>query len=557
MTVPIEDWVIGVDFDNTIACYDDLMHAIALERGLIRPDIAKNKKLIRDTIRGLPDGELHWRSLQVTAYGPQMQEARLIEGVREFFAECRRRGIPIYIVSHKTEYANFGDANVNLREAAMAWLDRHGFFLPDKLGLNRNHVFFESTRAEKIERIKTLRATHFIDDLEETFRESAFPQDVQKMLLTASDEIGDATGDISFSNWEKIYAHLFRNTELSALTTLLHKPVQSMTRIGKGGNSKVYRVTCDDGTHYAAKFYFQRTVDGLDRLEVEFSSLQFLWNNGERCVPQPLAVDRGSQIALYQYVDGIEVNSQAVSNSDIEQLVKFSIRLKQLAMSESADELPRAAEACFSFHALHENITRRLERLKVVQGEGASYTAMQRFLSQEFVPTLDAVAERARRRVGAAGWITELPRNAWTLSPSDFGFHNTLRRPDGSIVFLDFEYFGKDDPVKMIADFVLHPAMELSESSKRFYVERMLQCFSDDQGLPDRLALSYPLFGLKWCMILLNEFVPKYLDRREFAITSVTDREHVRERQLLKSKRMLGKIMNELESFPTRKNANG
>jgi len=550
MNVPVSCWVIGVDFDNTIASYDELMHAIALERGLIGADIAKNKKLIRDAIRTLPNGETHWRSLQVTAYGPRMHEARLIEGVREFFIECRRRGIPVYIVSHKTEYANFGEANVNLRAVAMEWLDRHGFFAPSELGLSRTNIFFESTRAEKIDRIKALRTTHFIDDLEETFCESAFPRDVQQILLAAHSRAGDAAGVVSFATWRQINEHLLGGTELAALTELLHKPVQSVARIGKGGNSKVYQVICGDGARYTAKFYFQRTMDGLDRLEVEFSSLRLLWENGERCVPRPLAVDRSSQIALYQYVDGAEIDSRAVSNFDIEQLVDFAMRLKQLAMSEAADQLPRAAEACFSFSALHENILGRLERLKTVRGENASYAALQRFLPQELAPALDVVVERARVKIGEAAWTAELPRSAWTLSPSDFGFHNALRCPDGSIVLLDFEYFGKDDPAKMIADFVLHPAMELSESDKRFYVERMLQCFSADRGLPDRLVLSYPLFGLKWCMILLNEFVPKYLDRREFAIEASANREHVRARQLLKSQRMLGKIMNELESFP-------
>ncbi len=550
MNAPAKGWVIGVDFDNTIASYDELMHAIAVERGLICADVAKSKKLIRDAIRALPDGETHWRSLQVTAYGPRMPEARLIEGVREFFAECGRRNIPVYIVSHKTEYANFGEANVNLRAVAMAWLDRHGFFAPGELGLNRDDVFFESTRAEKIERVKALGATHFIDDLEETFRETSFPLGVQKILLAAPGQAGDAAGAVSIATWKQIHAHLLGGTELTVVTALLRKPVQSIARIGRGGNSKVYRVICDDGTRYAAKFYFQRTMDGLDRLEVEFASLRFMWESGERCIPQPLAADRSSQIALYQYVDGTEIDARAVAKSDIEQLVNFCMRLKQLAKSKGADQLPLAAEASFSFSALHANILGRLERLKSVQGEDASYAALRRFLSQEFAPALDAVVERAKGRTGEAAWTAELPRSAWTLSPSDFGFHNALRRPDGSIVFLDFEYFGKDDPAKMIADFVLHPAMELSESDKRFYVERMLQCFSADGGLPDRLALSYPLFGLKWCMILLNEFVPKYLDRREFAIAARANRENVRARQLLRSQRMLGKMKNELECFP-------
>jgi len=92
--------------------------------------------------------------------------------------------------------------------------------------------------------------------------------------------------------------------------------------------------------------------------------------------------------------------------------------------------------------------------------------------------------------------------------------------------------------------------MELSESTKRLYVERMLERFSADPGLSDRLALSYPLFGLKWCMILLNEFVPKFIKRREFAVEAGVSREQVRERQLLKAKNMLGIMMSELETFP-------
>lgn len=208
MNAPANGWVIGVDFDNTIASYDELMHAIALERGLIGVAVARNKKLIRDAIRALPDGEAHWRGLQVTVYGPRMHEARLIEGVREFFVDCRRRHTQVCIVSHKTEYANFGDADVNLRTVAMAWLEQHGFFQEEGLGLNRANVFFESTRADKIGRIKALRATHFIDDLEETFRDGAFPHDVQKILLAAHGQASDIAGTVSFATWKQIHEYL-------------------------------------------------------------------------------------------------------------------------------------------------------------------------------------------------------------------------------------------------------------------------------------------------------------------------------------------------------------
>ena len=341
----------------------------------------------------------------------------------------------------------------------------------------------------------------------------------------------------------------------SALTALLHKPVHAVTRIGRGGNSKAYRVICEDGSQYAAKSYFQRGMGGkggMDGLDVEFSSLRFLWENGERCVPQPLAADRSKQIALYQYVDGAEIDSRTVSDLDIEQLVSFAVRLKRLSASEQADRLPRAAEACLSFATLHDNILQRLEQLNDIQGEDASTAGLRRFLSEEFAPALDVLVTGAMGEMGEAAWRAELPCGALTLSPSDFGFHNALRRPDGSIVLLDFEYFGKDDPAKMISDFVLHPGMELSESVKRGYVERMLYHFSADRGLSDRLTLSYPLFGLKWCMILLNEFVPNFIERREFAMGVRHNRDHVRARQLEKAERMLRRMTSESKRFPYR-----
>ena len=59
-------YIIGIDFDNTIISYDNIMHKIALERDLINADVIKSKKHIRDSIRMLPEGEIHWQRLQAS-----------------------------------------------------------------------------------------------------------------------------------------------------------------------------------------------------------------------------------------------------------------------------------------------------------------------------------------------------------------------------------------------------------------------------------------------------------------------------------------------------------
>src|SRR5882672_10631022 len=195
---------LGIDFDNTIACYDEAMHRRALERGLIEPGVPRNKKRIRDAIRSLEDGESKWRGLQVFCYGPGMPDARPMPGVKEFLTACKVRGVAVWVVSHKTEEANFGAPHVKLREAALRWLHDEGFLDSAAFGIGQDRVFFEQTRGAKVERVRMLGLTHFVDDLEETFLEQSFPSHVKQILLSAV-PVADARGSWrSFAGWAEI-----------------------------------------------------------------------------------------------------------------------------------------------------------------------------------------------------------------------------------------------------------------------------------------------------------------------------------------------------------------
>ena len=44
---------IGIDFDNTIVCYDDVFHEVAREQGLIPNDLPANKGAVRDHLRAI------------------------------------------------------------------------------------------------------------------------------------------------------------------------------------------------------------------------------------------------------------------------------------------------------------------------------------------------------------------------------------------------------------------------------------------------------------------------------------------------------------------------
>src|SRR5258707_13664799 len=93
--------VIGIDFDNTIICYDEVFHRAALSKGLIPSTLPARKNEVRDYLRGQGQ-EQAWTELQGLVYGKRMGEASVFAGFREFLERGMRLALPIYIISHKT-----------------------------------------------------------------------------------------------------------------------------------------------------------------------------------------------------------------------------------------------------------------------------------------------------------------------------------------------------------------------------------------------------------------------------------------------------------------------
>jgi hypothetical protein len=184
--VPASELRIGIDFDNTLIGYDEVFLAAARERGLLPPGFAGNKQAVRDAIRLLPDGELVWQRLQGHVYGRGIEAAVMLDGAAAFLRRCRQAEHAVFIVSHKTERGHHDPDGVDLRKAALAWMETHGFFAADGCAIRRQNVFFEATRGDKLRRIAALGCTHFIDDLPEVLTDPAFPPGVSRVLFGTS-----------------------------------------------------------------------------------------------------------------------------------------------------------------------------------------------------------------------------------------------------------------------------------------------------------------------------------------------------------------------------------
>jgi hypothetical protein len=199
--------IIGVDFDNTIVCYDDLFHRIAAERGLIPSGVEPRKSEVRDFLRRA-GREQDWTELQGYVYGARMADARPFPGVLEFFARSRQEGLSVYIISHKTRAPVLGPA-YDLHQTARDWLAAQGLFDPARAGLAPDHVLFGETRLEKIRLIEKLGCTHFIDDLEETFCEMTFPDGVEKILFGPRQQPPIPPGVRVVNDWQEINDYVF------------------------------------------------------------------------------------------------------------------------------------------------------------------------------------------------------------------------------------------------------------------------------------------------------------------------------------------------------------
>jgi hypothetical protein len=302
--------------------------------------------------------------------------------------------------------------------------------------------------------------------------------------------------------------------------------VGSLAPVGGGGNNRLYRVVGARG-EYALKRYAGDGDGARERYEREFGGLQFLWGAGIRCVPEPVALAPEAGVAIYRWIEGMPTG--VPQDGDIAALAGFAARLHALRLAPGAQAMRPAREAVTSPAELGRQIERRLERLR---GEAGAHPVLGGLLGE--------IAAEAARRSGPQPEVRSLAARWLTLSPSDFGLHNAIRTATG-LVFLDFEYFGWDDPVKLVADVLWHPGMQLAQRERQKFFTLAADVYGVDPEFSKRFNRDAPLYGLRWALIVLNEFLPEVWDRR-VAAGQAADRSAVLERQLAKAAGLLERV---------------
>ncbi len=322
----------------------------------------------------------------------------------------------------------------------------------------------------------------------------------------------------------------------------------SVTRLqplSGGRNNRAYCVETADGEQFIVKTYYDD--NRRDRLQVEFSALRFLWEHGERAIPEPLDHDDAARLGAYTLIEGERPYTGEMTQTDLEAMASFLERLHAQRLHPDAAQFSSASDDGLCLEMMICSLERRRRRFDDLG------PASIRNLLDDWGKASDAVLPSFRKGARSAGIDLQesLPKIRQTLSPSDFGLHNAIRRPDGTLNFLDFEYFGWDDPAKLICDTLMHPGMDLATADRKRFWQALWSIYAADERLAFRVRLCYPLHALKWCLICLNEFLPANNSSRSFSLGNENFVAGHQQVQLARARRFLAQAQADLPGWLT------
>jgi hypothetical protein len=518
--------IIGIDFDNTIACHDQFFMKIALQKGLSIPKEKRPKQVVKDFFLGKENGNLEWTRIQGEIYGTELSSAELFEGFPEFLKEAVAHGHKLVLISHRTLFPAWGE-EINLHKAALQWLSEKDVLAPDSIPLE--NCFFEISLEKKIDRIENENCSIFIDDLQQVLEHTRFPKKTQKVLFgkkhsnlssvmhwdEARKLLKNGYVSLSSDSVEKNWVTLPYDQHLNCFHKLLQKEVKheliGMEQVKRGGNNCVYKIDIGNKP-ILGKVHHRDTHDSRDRFGQEVAFVKYLESIGIKASPALIAKDRTTGAVCLDWIEGTDFDSQlASSGSYWNQCFSFLKNIQVGKNSIEAKSLPNGSEAAFS---LREHFSLLQSRRDYWYDHNHKLPdKIRSFLMCE----LDEEYKRlARELISHSDFNKELEPEEKIISPSDFGLHNAKLSKGNRLIFFDFEYAGWDDPAKTVADFFAQPRFPAPFEE----VDNLLSIFSEILSsnvmacFLRRLPLVDSIIRLKWCYILLNDFHPTSSKRR-------------------------------------------
>ncbi len=286
-----------------------------------------------------------------------------------------------------------------------------------------------------------------------------------------------------------------------------------ISRLVNGRNSKVYLVNNYD-EKFILKHYHYDPNDHRDRARTEYEFLKYLEINKIGFVAKPISYDHDRHINIISFLPG--EMPLTVSNDLILNCSNFIKEINIDRFNEKSKNLSDASESSDSIFSHINNIGKRINNLYNFSNENIEFDYLNSFVKSKMLKCYQALLEKVEKNFSEEYIKSRISFKSKILSPSDFGFRNTLLHKN-DLYFLDFEYAGWDDPAKLICDFGCQPDIPINNDSLNIFIQSFSDWYTYDDDLKERCDILIPFYRLKWCCIMLNEFTATGKKRRDYS----------------------------------------
>lgn len=313
------------------------------------------------------------------------------------------------------------------------------------------------------------------------------------------------------------------------VSSYLDAGIRETSQLYGGLNNRVFKVTSEDNRSFILKLYFK---DERRRLQRESGAYEFLRKNGIEDVPKVFFKNEQDYFALYSFEDGSKKTGADLTIPDLDLILSFITRVQEFKHTSQVSN--DVGDALFSTRSLIEVVNGPiLFRIKEFEKYIKSPNVNSK--TREFEKNSDiSKITRARLSKIESNAISneklyyQIDPSQIRLSPVDFGPQNMIFRKSGSICFIDFEYFGWDDPVKLIPSFLTHEATKgLTPEKQAYFIGKYRNISSVPQNILDRLDVTLQVSALNWITVLLWGFTPEKINSRRYSDANFDENTYV------------------------------
>ena len=299
-----------------------------------------------------------------------------------------------------------------------------------------------------------------------------------------------------------------------------------------GRNGRTYCVI-SGGEKYALKFFRTNSKDDRARITNEKYALDFFKKHNFKNTPFIIDLNKKKNCIITNWIGGISI--KLIDPNVIKSMLNFLTNIHEKYLLNCNDVYQEATDSCFNGNDIHRQIRNRLINLS---SNSKIDSELSFFLKKDLIPSYKKIKVWSKQYSEKYNYDPNkiITKEERTLSPVDFGIHNMIFSKK-DYYFIDFEFFGLDDPVKLVSDTLLHPGFYISDKFYDILKREFVNLYSKNKAFEVRLNALLPLFGIKWCLIMLNPFLSNYISNEK-------NDDLLKKKQLFKCRKKLEFILN-------------